>query len=104
QDNPDAVRTYLRHEAGNHYRPDVVDAFLEHGPRMLEFFGSETEVQFTPTEYPDYHPDAPGGVLRGRSVAAAPYDARRLGPELERLRMPLRTITFIGMMFNSANN
>src|SRR3954447_16700663 len=44
QDSKDAVRTYLRHEAGNHYRPDVVDAFLEHGPEMLEFFGRETEV------------------------------------------------------------
>jgi succinate dehydrogenase/fumarate reductase flavoprotein subunit len=36
-------------------------------------------------------------------VVAAPYDARRLGDDLARLRPPLKTITFIGMMFNSSN-
>ncbi|MDE2200760.1 MAG: FAD-dependent oxidoreductase [Rhodospirillales bacterium] len=102
-DSKDAVRRYLRHEAGNHYRAELVEAFLAHGPEMLAFFGRETEVQFTATEYPDYHPDAPGAVARGRSVSAAPYDGRRLGGELARLRRPLRTITFLGMMFNSAN-
>jgi succinate dehydrogenase/fumarate reductase flavoprotein subunit len=103
-DTKEAMRTYLRHEAGNHYREDVVEAFLENGPKMLDFFGRETEVELIPYDYPDYHPDAPGGVDRGRSVAAAPYDGTRLGAELRRLRPPLRTITFMGMMFNSANN
>jgi len=36
-------------------------------------------------------------------VTAAPFDARGLGDELKRLRPPLATITFIGMMFNSSN-
>jgi len=103
-DTKEAMRTYLRHEAGNHYREDIVEAFLDNGPRMLEFFGAETAVQFIPYDYPDYHPDAPGGIAKGRSVAAAPFDGRELGPELKRLRPPLRTITFLGMMFNSANN
>ncbi|PZW44833.1 succinate dehydrogenase/fumarate reductase flavoprotein subunit [Humitalea rosea] len=103
-DTKEAMRTYLRHEAGNHYREDVVEAFLENGPRMLEFFEAETDVHFIAYDYPDYHPDAPGGISRGRSVATVPYDARELGPELKRLRPPLRTITFLGMMFNSANN
>ncbi len=102
-DTRDAMRTYMRHEAGNHYKEDLVEAFFDNGPRMLEFFSNNTELQFVPYNYPDYHPDAPGGVPNGRSVSAAPYDARRLGPELPRLRPPLRTITFIGMMFNSAS-
>lgn len=103
QDSKAAVHTYLKGEAGRHYRADVVDAYLENGPAMLHFFERETEVSFTPTLYPDYHPDAAGGVLIGRSVAAAPYDGRRLGGEFKRLRLPLSTITFMGMMFNSAN-
>ncbi|WP_424140879.1 FAD-binding protein, partial [Roseomonas chloroacetimidivorans] len=77
--------------------------FLENGPRMLEFFERETEVKFALAEYPDYHPDREGGISIGRSVAPLPYDARRLGPEMRRLRKPLETITFLGMMFNSAN-
>ena len=70
---------------------------------MVEWFERETEVKFVPTMYPDYHPDAPGGVDIGRSILAAPYNARKLGAEIGRLRPPLTTITFIGMMFNSSN-
>ncbi|WP_234745838.1 FAD-dependent oxidoreductase, partial [Burkholderia sp. WTPI3] len=102
-DTREAARAYLRGETGAFHDDDAIEAFLEHGPRMLEFFECETEVKFVPTLYPDYHPDQPGGVDIGRSVVAAPYDARRLGRDLERLRPPLKTITFIGMMFNSSN-
>ncbi|MGU7770618.1 FAD-dependent oxidoreductase [Burkholderia sp. MR1-5-21] len=103
QDTREAARTYLRGETGAFHDEAAIDAFLEHGPQMLEFFERETEVRFVPTLYPDYHPNVCGGVDIGRSVVAAPYDARRLGRHLERLRPPLKTITFIGMMFNSSN-
>ncbi|UPG72974.1 FAD-dependent oxidoreductase [Roseomonas gilardii subsp. gilardii] len=102
-DTKEAARTYLRHEAGNRFDAEKAEVFLENGPRMIEFFGKDTEVRFIATDYPDYHPDVEGGVAVGRSVVAAPYDARRLGKELARLRPPLRTITFLGMMFNSSN-
>lgn len=103
QDSREAARTYLRNEAGAFFDERAVDALLEHGPEMLEFFERETEVKFVPTLYPDYHPTLPGGVDIGRSVLAAPYDIRRLGKDMARLRPPLETITFIGMMFNSSN-
>ncbi|KMO18032.1 FAD-dependent oxidoreductase [Methylobacterium platani] len=102
-DTREAARTYLRHEAGNAYDEAAVEAFLDEGPRMIEFFERETEVKFVLSGYPDYHPDAPGGAKAGRSVTAAPFDARKLGREIARLRPPLETITFIGMMFNSSN-
>ncbi|PZW48595.1 FAD binding domain-containing protein [Humitalea rosea] len=102
EDSREAARTYMRGEAGNHFDEARVEAFLENGPRMLEFFERETEVKFALADYPDYHPDRNGGVAIGRSVSALPYDARRLGPEMRRLRKPLETITFLGMMFNSA--
>jgi succinate dehydrogenase/fumarate reductase flavoprotein subunit len=96
-DTREAARTYLRHEAGNAYDDAAVEAFLDEGPRMIEFFERETEVKFVLSGYPDYHSDAPGGAKAGRSVTAAPFDARRLGCEIARLRPPLETITFIGM-------
>ncbi|WP_207101747.1 FAD-dependent oxidoreductase [Paracoccus shandongensis] len=99
-----AVHDYMRHEAGNNYDAAFVDAYLDYGPQMLRFLERETEVKFTPSLYPDYHPEAPGGVQIGRSVTAAAYDGRRLGKEFKRLRQPLKTITFMGMMFNSSNN
>jgi succinate dehydrogenase/fumarate reductase flavoprotein subunit len=103
-DTREAARTFLKNETRNFYQDEAVEVFLENGPQMLEFFERETEVKFLPTAYPDYHPDVEGGVEIGRSVVAAPYDARALGREIQRLKPPLRTITFIGMMFNSSNN
>ena len=70
---------------------------------MVEFFERETAMQFVPTLYPDYHPDVPGGVDIGRSILAKPFDIRELGVDMARLKPPLKTITFIGMMFNSSN-
>lgn len=102
-DTLEAVRTYMMQETGSFYEEAAVQAFLKHGPRMVTFFERETEMKFVPTLYPDYHPDAPGGVDVGRSILAAPYDIRGLGKDMQRLKPPLKTITFIGMMFNSSN-
>jgi succinate dehydrogenase/fumarate reductase flavoprotein subunit len=102
-DTREAARTYMRNETGSFFNAAQVDAFLDFGPEMIEFFERETEVQFIPTLYPDYHPHLGGGVDIGRSILAAPYDIRALGKDAERLRPPLATITFIGMMFNSSN-
>lgn len=105
--NPDdtlaAAKAYLRAETGNFYQPEAVEAFLEAGPQMLDWFERETSVKFVPTLYPDYHPTVEGGVDVGRSVLAAPFDSSALGANLKRLRPPLASITFMGMMFNSSN-
>ena len=103
-DSREAARTYLKHETGNHFDDAAIDAFLDTGPRMLDFFERETEAKFILSGYPDYHPDVEGGAQLGRSVTAAPYDARALEDDIKRLRPPLETITFIGMMFNSSND
>ncbi|WP_399680895.1 FAD-dependent oxidoreductase [Xenophilus sp.] len=102
-DTREAVRTYLMHESGRFYDQAAADALIDKGSEMVEFLQRETQMQFVPTLYPDYHCDAPGGAQVGRSILAAPYDIRGLGPDMARLKPPLETITFIGMMFNSSN-
>lgn len=103
RESRDRAKEYLKSETGNFFQDDMIEAFLDTGPKMLDWFENETEVRFVPTMYPDYHPTAPGGVDVGRSVLAAPFDSSELGSELKRLRPPLSTITFVGMMFNSSN-
>ncbi len=107
QQNPtetrEAVRTYLMQETGSFYDETAVGAFLDNGPKMVDFFERETAMKFIPTLYPDYHPDLPGGAGLGRSILAEPFDIRGLGKDMARLKPPLRTITFMGMMFNSSN-
>jgi len=102
-DTLETVRTYMMKETGAYYDAAAVESFIDNGPRMVEFFERETEMKFVPTLYPDYHPNVPGGVDIGRSILAAPYDIRGLGKDMARLKPPLKTITFIGMMFNSSN-
>ncbi len=103
QDSREAVLRYMRAETGDFYDAPAVETFVDRGPEMVEFFERETEVKFVPTLYPDYHPNVDGGVDIGRSILAAPFDIRGLGKDMARLRPPLQTITFIGMMFNSSN-
>ena len=102
-DDREAAITYMKAETGNFYDAAAVETYIDTGPEMLEFFERETSVKFVPTLYPDYHPDQPGGVDVGRAVLAAPFDTSSLGDNLKRLRPPLATITFMGMMFNSSN-
>lgn len=102
-DTREAARRYMQAETGNGFDEEAVDAFLDAGPQMLDWFERETEVKFVPTLYPDYHPTVDGGAEVGRSVLAAPFDTSALSENLKRLRPPLETITFMGMMFNSSN-
>lgn len=91
-------RTYLRHELGDHYDAARVDAFLEQGPRMVEFFQSQTSLAFIDgNAIPDFHGASPGALEGGRSVCAAPFDARELGPRLAALRRPLDLMSPWGM-------
>lgn len=99
---PDAVRTYLKHEATTHYDEAKVSAFVENGPKAVDFFTSKTVVKFDmPPVFPDYHAEAPGGVQGGRSMVARPFDGRELGPLIKNLASPLPELTVFGMMLGS---
>ena len=103
KDTVELVHTYMQQETGGFYDPLAVQTFVENGTKMVDFFESETDMQFVPTLYPDYHPNLPGGAPIGRSILAKPFDIRQLGRDMKRLKLPLKTITFMGMMFNSSN-
>lgn len=102
EDSAANARTYLKHEAGDHFDPDRVDAFLSAVPKAVAFYEQETLLRFDlGAFFADYHPDAPGGMAGGRSMVARPFDGRELGSEIGRLRPPLEEITFLGMMIGS---
>lgn len=90
-------KTYLRNELHTDCLGERMEAFLAQGPRMVEFFQRRTAVQFfSGSKMPDFH-DAPGSVRGGRSLCAQPFDGRRLGPWIDRLRPPLDLISLAGM-------
>jgi succinate dehydrogenase/fumarate reductase flavoprotein subunit len=97
-----AARKYLEHEATTHFDAARVDAFLENGPKAIDFFTRHTCVQFDmPPVFPDYHAEAPGGLPGGRSMVTRPFDARQLGPRVKQLAKPIPELTVFGMMLGS---
>ncbi|TDF82019.1 FAD-dependent oxidoreductase [Pseudomonas sp. H9] len=91
-------RTYLQHELGERFDAPLIDAFLEAAPRMVSFFERHTALQFSDGNgIADIHGRTPGAGTGGRSVIAAPYDARKDAKLLKRLRKTMRETSFMGM-------
>jgi 3-oxosteroid 1-dehydrogenase len=88
-DTPGQARAYLARVAGPDVPADRQEAFLEHGPAMLDLVLARTPLRLAWVPgYADYHPEAPGGLARGRSLEPVPMDSRRLGGELAHLAGP----------------
>lgn len=93
----EAPRRYLAAEMGARADDPRVEQFLRRAPEMVEFFTSHTAVEFTDgNKVPDFH-DSDGMASGGRSVSVKPFDGRRLGHWIARLRPPLDVISLAGM-------
>jgi succinate dehydrogenase/fumarate reductase flavoprotein subunit len=96
------AKTYIQHAAGNHFDEARVNAFLDNAGAMVSFLETNSEVKFNfGKNYPDYHPDHPGGAEEGRSIHPQPFDGRKLGSSLATLAQPMPESTFMGMGLNS---
>jgi succinate dehydrogenase/fumarate reductase flavoprotein subunit len=90
--------SYLRRELGKKFDEARALAFLNNGPRMVEFFRRHTALQFIDgNAIPDFHGHTIDAALGGRSICAAPFDARPLGDRLHDLKPPLHETTLWGM-------
>jgi len=73
-DSPEDALTYL--DALSH---DMIDrelalAFIEHGPEMVRWMEQNTPVKFQLVpDFPDYHPEHPGGRPQGGAPWSAHY-------------------------------
>jgi succinate dehydrogenase/fumarate reductase flavoprotein subunit len=98
-DTREQALRYLQGTVGNRLRADMADAFLAHGPRMIDFMEEHTEVHFRPFAFhPDYAPDVLGATTSGRALEPVPFDGRLLGADFHRLRAPLPEFTLLGGM------
>jgi succinate dehydrogenase/fumarate reductase flavoprotein subunit len=90
-------RRYLASLFGQPVNDARIDMFLEKGPEMVAFFLNHTSVRFIDgNKVPDFH-DIDGARAGGRSLCAAPFDGRELGPWIHKLRPPLSVISLMGM-------
>ncbi|MFI5495232.1 3-oxosteroid 1-dehydrogenase [Actinoplanes sp. NPDC051859] len=90
-DDDAAARRYLAHVAGPEVAEARRDAFLQHGPDVLDLVREHTPLDFAWVPgYPDYYPEAPGGLPGGRTVEPRPLDTRLLGFDADTLAPPYR--------------
>ena len=73
--------------AGPGSTPERKKAFLEAGPRMVEFLQRQGMEFIRAEGWADYYDELDGGCPRSRSLAAPMLDAREMGPLFDRLRM-----------------
>ncbi len=80
--------------------PDVPDsliwAFVNNGPRMLDWMEANSELKYATTHYCDYHPNLPGGKTAFRSHDVVPINAKVLGKDFLKQRAQHPAAAFFG--------
>ena len=96
------VRTYLDAVVGDRVPSKNLDAFIDEGPRTLEFLEtSSPHMRFQwCTGYSDYHPEQPGGRPNGRTIEPLAAIRKELGEDEDLLR-PAALATPPGLFITS---
>ena len=89
EDSYTEAAEYLAAVAGAFSPRDKQRAFLENGPKMVQFLLEHTPLRFRRmVGYSDYYPELPGGKPEGSSIEPEIFDGNQLGSELSRLEPP----------------
>ncbi|KAF9280188.1 hypothetical protein BGZ68_007448 [Mortierella alpina] len=88
-DSPEQAATYLSQVVGPDVPIERQQAFLEQGPKMLDFVMDNSPLRFRFLKnYSDYYPTLPGGLDIGRSIEPVQVDANLLGSERHKINEP----------------
>jgi succinate dehydrogenase/fumarate reductase flavoprotein subunit len=100
-DRRDQAFAYAREVVGPTIRSDLLEAFLDAAPEMVDYLHAHSQVRFTVQRgFADWHPTAAGFSPEGRLLVPENYDGRRLGAYFALLRPPLTEFNAPGgMMF-----
>ncbi|EFV91754.1 FAD-dependent oxidoreductase [Dietzia sp. E1] len=88
-DSLDDARTYMYGEGRREtLDPEVVETFLQEGPRVARYVEDNTKFGWIPVIWPDYRSDIPGASV-GRALFPGPYNAEGLGEAARYVRPEL---------------
>jgi len=96
----DMARDYLKGELGageGSPQLDMVDAFLDAGPRAVGALEAAGIALVAPSLHPDYH-TTPGAALAGRAIGPRAFDGAQLGDDFANIRPPLPAFMLFGGM------
>lgn len=99
-DDREKATRYLEIEAGQRLDRAKIDAFLDDGPKMVDFLETETHVKFMGMPFPDYHSEQEGSS-QIRSIFTVPITADEVGPALKTLKRELPQTSFLGLTMRS---
>lgn len=98
QDSRSQAESYLRNIVGEEVvTSEKMQAFLDAGPRMVEWMEEHTAVKFKGVPLPDYHPNQPGSS-RGRTILTEAFDGKVLGRRIREVRYPMKGFSAFGTM------
>ena len=104
-DSIDAAAGYLTRAVGARTPEAMRRAFLEAGPRAVDFVEAHSEVRYRAYPlHPDYLSELEGSTVRGRALEPLPFDGRRLGGLFALLRPPIPEFTVLGGMMVDRND
>ena len=100
EDSIDEAREYLKHTLeGEDIPQELVDNYLENGPRMLDFLHERTQVRYVSLEhYPDYYSSLPGAKPGHRSLEPEPFMASELGEDYKRMTWSHHMMRLFGVI------
>jgi succinate dehydrogenase/fumarate reductase flavoprotein subunit len=86
-DSRAVARQYVLDVIGPTAEPELIDAYLENGPEMVEWLDRHSAVHFllSPPSS-DWYPQVAGAADHGRLLAPAEYDGKKLGAHFADLR------------------
>ena len=86
-DSRDKAITYIMSLSRDMLEPELVEAYVDAGPEMVELLEAKTPVQFYAVAgMPDYHPEFPGGSPEGgRTIECPIYPFDELGEWADRV-------------------
>ncbi|KAF9561017.1 hypothetical protein EC968_005941 [Mortierella alpina] len=88
-DSPEQAATYLSQVVGPKVPIERQQAFLEQGPKMLDFVMDNSPLRFRfMKNYSDYYPDLPGALDIGRAIEPFQVNAKLLGSERHKINPP----------------
>ncbi len=85
-DSREEALTYMKFIVAGRVPDELVEAFIDNGPKMLKYIEEKAGLRFTISQMPDYHAERPGGKVKGRSLGPPAFDSNLLGKWKSRLR------------------
>ena len=105
KDDPQQALQYAQAVVGPTVRGDLLRAFIDAAPGMVDYLHTHTCVRFAVQRgFADWHPQLAGAAPDGRLLCPVEFDGRELGDYFAQLRPPLSEFNAPGgMMFAIAD-